>query len=343
MKNLRSYMIDMLIVLVILSIVSIYTYGFRALICIMLSIISAIVVETIGYIAFMKRNPERLADLSAIFTGFVVALALPSTAPLWLAPVASALAIAIGKLPFGNSTSTPFVPAVVGLGLVTLSHSDLMFTYPDLSIGDLSVPMTSDDFVAGTSLAQMLVQSKSIGTNILNVIDVFVGRITGPMGASCAIILFGALVYIIIRKQPGVAAALSFIITCTIFAFLFPRVWTGRIYSVIMELSAGLLLYAAIFFIADPITGPDTTGGRVFYGFFAGLLTMILRRVGAYEESVIFVILIMNATSDIYDAIPEKLVVLKNIKKSSAKKEKKSSKKDDELQEIEMGGAEVEQ
>ena len=343
MKNLRSYMIDMLIMLIIISIVAIYTYGFRALICIMLSIIAAIVVETIGYIAFMKRNPERLADLSAIFTGFVVALALPSTAPLWLAPLASALAIAIGKLPFGNASSTPFIPAAVGLGLVTLSHPALVYTYPDLSIGDLSVPMTSDEFIAGTSLAQMLQQSTSIGTNILNVIDVFVGRVTGPMGASCTIILVGALIYIIIRKQPGVAAALSFVITCAVFAFLFPRIWTGRMYSVIMELSAGLLLYSAIFFVADPITGPNTTGGRIFYGFFGGLLTMILRRVGTYEESIIFVLLLMNATSDIYDAIPEKIAPLIKSKKSSKKKDAKPKEKEEEKQEIELGGAEVEQ
>ncbi len=355
MKNLRSYMTDMLIMLTVIAIVAIYTYGFRALVCVLLSIIAAIATETIGYIAFMKRNPERLADLSAIFTGFVVALALPSTAPLWLAPVASALAIAIGKLPFGHAESTPFVPAAVGLGLVTLSHPTLVYTYPDLAIGDLSVPMTSDEFVAGTSLAQMLQQSKSIGTNVLNVLDVFVGRIPGAMGASCAIMLIGALIYLVIRKQPGVATVLSLIITSAIFAFLFPRVWTGRIYSVIMELSAGLLLYVAIFFLTDPTTSPNTTRGRIIYGFVAGLLTMILRRVGPYEESVIFVVLLLNATSDIYDAIPERIDLIRKANKAKKANEEKKAKREaeeqaepatepsDETSEVPvMGGAEVE-
>ncbi len=316
MKNLRSYMIDMLIMLAIIAVVAIYTYGGRALLCILLSILAAIATEIIAYIAFMNRNPDRLADLSAIFTGFVVALALPSTAPLWLAPVASALAIAIGKLPFGHAASTPFVPAAVGLGLVTLSHPTLVYTYPNLSIGELSGSMFKDGFVQGTSLAEMLQQSKAIGTNVLNVLDVFVGRIPGPMGASCLILMIGALLYLVIRKQPGVVASFSFLITCAIFAFLFPRVWTGRMYSVLMELSAGLLFYSALFFVADPLTGPKTNPGRILYGICGGLLTMILRRVGTYEESVIYVVLLMNATSDIYDDIGATISGLIKSKKS---------------------------
>ena len=310
MNKVRSYMIDMLIMLAAAAVVAVYTYGVRALWSIVLSVIAAVATEAIGYIAFMKQNPTKIADLSAIFTGVAVALALPSSAPFWLAPAGAAFAIAVAKLPFGDTTTAPFVPAAVGIGFVTLSYPTIVFKYPSLAIGKLTASINGTNFVEGTSLAQMLTQSRSIGTNILNVLDVFVGRIPGPMGASCLILMIGTFFYLVIRKQSGAITTFSFILTCAIFAFLFPRVLTGRLYSVLMELGAGLLFYCAVFFMSDPATNPSTNLGKVLYGVTGGILAMILRRVGAYEDSVIFVVLIMNAISDVFDGFGETLTVL---------------------------------
>ncbi|MBQ0014138.1 MAG: RnfABCDGE type electron transport complex subunit D [Oscillospiraceae bacterium] len=310
MNKVRSYMIDMLIMLAAAAVVAVYTYGVRALWSIVLSVIAAVATEAIGYIAFMKQNPTKIADLSAIFTGVAVALALPSSAPFWLAPAGAAFAIAVAKLPFGDTTTAPFVPAAVGIGFVTLSYPTIVFKYPSLAIGKLTASINGTNFVEGTSLAQMLTQSRSIGTNILNVLDVFVGRIPGPMGASCLILMIGTFFYLVIRKQSGAITTFSFILTCAIFAFLFPRVLTGRLYSVLMELGAGLLFYCAVFFMSDPATNPSTNLGKVLYGVTGGILAMILRRVGAYEDSVIFVVLIMNAICGVFDGFGETLTVL---------------------------------
>ncbi len=327
MNKVRSYMIDMLIMLAAAAVVAVYTYGVRALWSIVLSVIAAVATEAIGYIAFMKQNPTKIADLSAIFTGVAVALALPSSAPFWLAPAGAAFAIAIAKLPFGDTTTAPFVPAAVGIGFVTLSYPTIVFKYPSLAIGKLTASINGTNFVEGTSLAQMLTQSRSIGTNILNVLDVFVGRIPGPMGASCLILMIGTFFYLVIRKQSGAITTFSFILTCAIFAFLFPRVLTGRLYSVLMELGAGLLFYCAVFFMSDPATNPSTNLGKVLYGVTGGILAMILRRVGAYEDSVIFVVLIMNAISDVFDGFGETLKLLIQNRGKLPKTEKQSRRK----------------
>lgn len=310
MIKVRSYMLDMIIMLLATAVVAVYTYGIRALASIVLSVIVAVMTEALGYMFFMKKNPTRLADMSAIFTGLVVALALPSSAPLWLAPLGAAIAIAVAKIPFGDTTTAPFVPAAVGLGFITLSYPDYVFTYPNLAIGKLTAATGTENFVEGTSLAQMLTQSKSIGSNILNVLDVFVGRIPGPMGASCLILMIGTLFYLVIRRRSESVTTISFLLTCMVIAFFFPRVLSGRLYSVLMELSAGLLFYSAVFFLSDPLTGPKTKLGRILYGVCAGILTMVIRHIGAYEESVIFVILIMNAISDIFDGLGETIASL---------------------------------
>ena len=327
MNKVRSYMIDMLIMLAAAAVVAVYTYGVRALWSIVLSVIAAVATEAIGYIAFMKQNPTKIADLSAIFTGVAVALALPSSAPFWLAPAGAAFAIAVAKLPFGDTTTAPFVPAAVGIGFVTLSYPTIVFKYPSLAIGKLTASINGTNFVEGTSLAQMLTQSRSIGTNILNVLDVFVGRIPGPMGASCLVLMIGTFFYLVIRKQSGAITTFSFIMTCAIFAFLFPRVLTGRLYSVLMELGAGLLFYCAVFFMSDPATNPNTNLGKVLYGVTGGILAMILRRVGAYEDSVIFVVLIMNAISYVFDGFGETLRLLIKNKGKLPKTEKQPRRK----------------
>lgn len=320
MNKVRSFMMDMIIMLTAIAVVAVYTYGIRALWSIILSVLAAVLTEVAAYIIFMKKNPTRIADLSAIFTGLAVALALPSSAPFWLAPAGAIFAIAVAKIPFGDTTTTPFVPAAVGIAFVTLSYPSLVFAYPNLAIGKLTEVSTSTSFVSGTSLAQMLAQSKSIGTNILNVLDVFVGRVPGPMGASCLILMIGTFLYLVIRRQSGALVTFSYVLTCAILAFLFPRIMTGRMYSVLMELGAGLLFYCGVFFLSDPATSPRSNPGRVLYGVAAGILTMILRRVGTYEESVIFVVLIMNALSGVFDNLAETLLAL--IKKNKDKKQK---------------------
>ena len=320
MNKVRSFMMDMIIMLTAIAVVAVYTYGIRALWSIILSVLAAVLTEVAAYIIFMKKNPTRIADLSAIFTGLAVALALPSSAPFWLAPAGAIFAMAVAKIPFGDTTTTPFVPAAVGIAFVTLSYPSLVFAYPNLAIGKLTEVSTSTSFVSGTSLAQMLAQSKSIGTNILNVLDVFVGRVPGPMGASCLILMIGTFLYLVIRRQSGALVTFSYVLTCAILAFLFPRIMTGRMYSVLMELGAGLLFYCGVFFLSDPATSPRSNPGRVLYGVAAGILTMILRRVGTYEESVIFVVLIMNALSGVFDNLAETLLAL--IKKNKEKKQK---------------------
>lgn len=314
MKQTRSYMLDLIIMLIAVMVVAVYTFGISVIWNVLLSIIAAIFVEVIAYLFFMKKNPTRIADLSTIATGMMVSLALSPTAPIWLAPLGSAIAVIVAKIPFGHAGTAPFVPAAVGLGFITLSFPDTFFSYPNLSL---------ETETGGVSVAQMLVQHQSIGTNVLNVLDLLVGRIPGPMGATCLLVMIGTLLYLVIRKQSGAISSFSFVLTCVIFAFLFPRVMTGRSYSILMELSAGLLFYSAVFFVSDPVTNPSTTLGKVLYGIFGGLLTMILRRVSSYEEIVIYVVLIMNATSSVFDDIAN---FISNIVKAKLPKKKKKAK-----------------
>ncbi|MEG2016004.1 MAG: RnfABCDGE type electron transport complex subunit D [Oscillospiraceae bacterium] len=329
-KQVRSYMIDMLIMIAACAIMAIYQYGFRALMMVIVSILTAVLCEA-SVDLVRKRKPQRLGDLSAVFTGAAIALMLPASAPMWLAPVGSAFAIFVAKLPFGNAKTTLFVPAAAGFAFLSLSYRDLVFTYPSVTVEMQDAITGQAGFVQGNSIASMLSHSTSIGTSVLDVIDMFVGRVAGPMGTSCLFVMLGLFIYMLIRRSSEWITSASFLAACSILAVIFPRVLTGRSVSLVMEMSAGMLFFAAIFFISDPATSPKEQMSRVLYGFIAGILTMVLRYFGAFEEGVCFFILIMNALSTNFESLGEKLnnaIAAKNNSTEKKPKDKKKKAKD---------------
>ena len=85
------------------------------------------------------------------------------------------------------------------------------------------------------------------------------------------------------------------------FASVFPRVLTGRKSSILMEISAGLLLFAGIILLPDEVTAPKGKISRLLYGAVGGIICMIIRHFGAFEEGACYAVLIMNALSPFFD------------------------------------------
>ena len=73
------------------------------------------------------------------------------------------------------------------------------------------------------------------------------------------------------------------------------------------ELTSGLLLCGAIFLINDPAPTPKSQMTRTTYAAIAGVGVMIFRYLGAYEEGLVFAILLMNAFSLFIDMRYEKI------------------------------------
>ena len=48
---------------------------------------------------------------------------------------------------------------------------------------------------------------------------------------------------------------------------------------------------------------PKTKKGRILYGVFAGLVCMLMRSFGVFEESVCFAVLLANALCEQFDKI----------------------------------------
>lgn len=300
-KDTRKYSSGTLLMLAPLVVMTTYYYGERALRMVLLSALTAVITEYIGSIFVRKK--ATLADFNALCIGIMIPLLLPASSPLWLALVGDVFAIAVVKLPFGNARSNMFEPVSAAIAFLTVCSKAYMFTYPAVGVIKASNVILGSDFTEGTSLASMLYQNNSIGTNLISMLDLWIGSVAGPMGATCGFALLAILVSMFFSRRNELWATMSFIIVCAVYAFIFPRVLTGRLVSVVMELSAGMLIFAAIFLITNPAILPKTRNGKIFFGVFTGLLCMLMRSFGVYEEGVCFAVLIADALSEQFDKI----------------------------------------
>lgn len=282
---------DMLIPLVPLAVYSCVYYGWRPLFVMLVSMAAAMAFEVLGYALQMKRAP--LADGTAAVTGGVIGLVMSPIVPYWLPIVACGVAVLVAKLPFGGRGRNLFNPAATGLAFVTVCFPAPMFTYPDpeRSIADLSQVFSQASPAA-------LMQAGA--TPNISPMDVMLSNFPGPIG-SVMIILIGCMLYLFVRRVSSPCIALPFLGTCALAAVLFPRVSNGAGSSVLLELCAGYLMIAAVFLISDPVTAPRHWLARIVYGVLAGVLVMVLRHVGKFEEGACFAVLLCNLFSNILD------------------------------------------
>lgn len=300
-KTTRKYMLDMLLLLAAPTVMSWYYYGTRALWLICISVLSALFTQIAVGAVFKTKS--YIADLSSIVTAVSIALCMPASVPWWVPCFAVIFAVAAVKMPFGDSESIMFVPAAAGIAFAAVCFPDELFSYPAIPhpVDSLAV-FGSENFASGESITHMLSQGNSIGVSIVNFIDIAVGNIPGPMGTTCAVTMLGGLVFLLFRRPKGAVVSISFILTAAAFAALFPRIGTSTEISVIMELSGGMLFFAALVFASNESIAPKRLISRICYGISGGLIAMLLRRYSPLEESTAFAILLMNSVVPVFDS-----------------------------------------
>lgn len=286
-KLTRRFYTDMLLMLIAPVVMAWYYYGTAVFKTIAVSVLTAVLSELAA--SFLSKRKGTLKDLNAIFTGVVIALLLPANVSPRLAALGSAFAILIAKMPFGGTKCAPFMPAAAGFAFICLCRPQAVFSYPPVGI------VSSNTAANGVSLASMLKLNQSMGLNVISFFNVFIGNIAGPVGATCTMVLIGAAAFLVIRQRKSVINSAGFIAGSAIMALLFPRVLNGVLSSLIFELCSGMLIFTALFLITDPATSPRRPQSRFLYGMFAGILCMVMRYFGVYEESACFAVLISSA------------------------------------------------
>jgi len=282
----RAYYRNVSIMLTVLAVPVWHFSGGQAIRLLLIGILSAAALEF--FVPLLFRMKRVSFDFHSLFTGAAIAMMLPATAPLYLAVAGSAFAVLIAKLPLGGTVKAPFVPAAAGFAFLCVCFPQAVFRYP-------AVPIRGDEWQQGTSLAFLLQSDRSVLLNQSEVLKIIIGEIAGPLGATCTFVILGCALAALMFRPRMVSGQLGYLLSCAALAFLFPRGQNGRLISIFLELSAGMLVFVAVFLLPDLVTMPKTYGMQFFYGLFAGTLCMLFRYFGLYEEGACFALLAANA------------------------------------------------
>lgn len=282
----RSVIRDYALMLCVPMAVAVFIHGFFAVINIAISLVTCWIFKSVGKKLLDVQFPPRTYHTFVI--GTAVALLLPASAPWWIIAISASFAMGVCVLPFGSPENAPFIPSVSALCFATLCWPEEIYNYSDF----------------GDSLGKMLLYGNSVDDNIIAILEAFVGSVPSALGTGCAMAFIGLLVFIIIRRPKDSIPVFTFIIAICLMAILFPRVATGRVVSVVMELCSGMILFGAVFFISSPFFAPKRTVAKFFWGFVSGIICMVIRYVCPFEEGACFGFLISCAVSDLFDGLP---------------------------------------
>ena len=286
----KSLMRDVVIALLPAVIVSVLFYGWSAMLVLATSMASCLLVE-LFITRFLLKKPSTIADCSALVTGILLALNLPTTTPWWVVLIGSIVAIGVAKMTFGGLGQNLFNPALVGRVFLLISFPTYMtdWTRPQGFIGG-----NIDSFTGATPLGV----AKEGGIEAiqgLDYSDMLFFNIGGSAGEISAIALLLGFAYLLVRRVIKPYITCSIIATVAVFSGIFwginPAEYTDPVFNI---LTGGLLL-GAIFMATDYVTSPMSPMGQIIFGVGIGLITMLIRYFGAYPEGVSFAILIMNS------------------------------------------------
>ncbi len=257
-----------------------------------------------------------------LVTGMLVPLIIPIDTPLWMLAVAVAFGVIIGKEVFGGTGMNILNPALT-------IRAFLFFAYPTWMSGDKvwvheAVQRAgTPDAISGETILGYLAQNQAHEFTY-SVSDMFFGFIPGSVGeTSTFLILLGGL-YLIFSKIASWRIMLSAVIGALTMGLIFNGIadagWIAegsKFYGLMSftfwkHLIVGGLAFGIVYMATDPVTGAQTNRGKWFYGFFIGLMSVMIRVFNpAYPEGVFLAILLMNVFAPTIDHY----VVRANIRK----------------------------
>lgn len=293
-KNMRN----VIIALVPAYLCSIVFFGVGALVVSAVSIISCVLFEYLIQVYVLKK-PNSVGDLSAVLTGLLLAMNLPSNLPWWMVVIGAFIAIGVGKMCFGGLGCNPFNPALVGRVFLLLSFPAAMTTWPLPKL----LPATYTDAETGATVLSLIKEgaladaASGAIVKLPTYTDMLLGNMGGSMGEVSAIALLLGFIFLLATRTITWHIPVSILATVAIFGGILYLADPSAYMDPLTQLLSGGMLLGAIFMATDYVTSPMTKRGQIIYGIGIGIICVVIRCFGSYPEGMSFAILIMNAVT----------------------------------------------
>ena len=279
-QTTQSIMRDVLIALAPATVMAVVFFGLKALLNIVVCVGAAVLSEFLFNLITKKK--QTIVDLSACVTGLLLALSLSTNANVWHCIVGSVFAIIVVKCLFGGIGCNFANPAVSARIFIMLSYA---------AIGGGVATNFQADAVSGATPME-IINNGAEGT-LPSLVDMLIGNRAGAIGETCAIALILGGVYLIVRKIISWHTPVIFIGTVFVVSLIVKQDFSLALYEVL----GGGLIISAFFMATDYSTTPINKYGKMVFAFGCGLITCLIRFLGAYPEGVSFAILLMNILS----------------------------------------------
>ena len=273
-------------------------YGIPAIGVVALSVSSAIFWELA--MNYLTRRPITIADGNAALIGLLLAMVLPATTPWWAVLTGTFIAVIVGKQIFGGIGSNAFNPVMLAVAMLMVSWKDLFDFDQALLNYDLDMVMVYP-----------LAAVKHFGVEAIdsfNMWDLLLGRQSGAIGSTFGLGLIAGGVYLIIRGfirwEISVSFLLGLFLTAGIFYMIVPERFVGPVFHLV----TGYTLIGAFFLATEDSSSPVNYIPMLIYGAAGGILTVLIRNIGAHIDGVVYAILTINLVNPLLDKIRPKTI-----------------------------------
>ena len=312
-------MLKVLLALVPGIIAYVWAFGGGILVTIALATATALAAEA-AMLRIRKRPIQPfLMDYSAVVTAWLLALAIPPLSPWWVIVVGTLFAIVVAKQLYGGLGYNPFNPAMIGYAVLLISFPVIMTKWPaalqlaqtKLGFADQLYYIFSGFLPQGVAIdavtsATPLDYLKTQLTLNHEVASIKQAPIFGALGATngeyvTLAYLLGGL-YLWQQKIITWHLPTAFLGALALISGVFWVIDPAHFTSPAFHLFSGASMLCAFFIITDPVSGPTTPCGKLYFATGVGFITYLIRVYGGYPDGVAFAVIFMNICVPLIDA-----------------------------------------
>lgn len=292
-RTTKQIMIDVCIALLPAAIMGIVYFGLKALLLIVLSVVSAVLSEGVYLLCCGKTVKQIIKqfDFTSCVTGLLLGLTVGTNYPWYSVVLGAIFSIVVVKMLFGGTGKNLVNPAITGRIFIFMSFQTVVGKWLLPNISSLS----NGSVETGATIIESLMNGNAV--NLSN-LDLLLGTgLPGCIGETCKIALIVGGIYLVIKKvinplypviYVGVTGLFAVALKGFDFSFFLPSI-----------LSGGLII-GAIFMATDYTTTPNTKLGNIIYFIALGLVTAGLREATKMEVTS-FAILLLNLIVPLID------------------------------------------
>ena len=316
--SVGSIMFKVLLALVPCIIAYVWAFGGGILVTIALATATALAAEAV--MLKIRKRPIQpfLMDYSAVVTAWLLALAIPPLSPWWMIVVGTLFSIVIAKQLYGGLGYNPFNPAMIGYAVLLISFPILMTKWPAaLQLAQTKLGFADQlQFIFSGLLPQNVQMDAVTSATPLDylktqlmlkheVASIKQAPIFGALGATGGEYVTGAYLlgglYLCQQKIITWHLPTAFLGALALISGVFWVIDPSHFTSPLFHLFSGASMMCAFFIITDPVSGPTTPNGKLYFAAGVGIITYLIRVYGGYPDGVAFAVIFMNICVPLID------------------------------------------